>query len=241
MQYLWEAGIGFDAGVARVPIVPGAVLFDLAIGQVAWPDRAMGYAACLAASGEPVSRGCVGAGTGATVGSFLGLQQATKSGIGSASLRVASMTVGAIVAVNAVGNVVDPTNGAIIAGARDPETGQYVGAVQALLSEGTSAARPGTHTTIGVIATDADLTADEVWYLARVAHDGLARTIHPVHTMADGDTLFALATGRVRPVGEQYVLRLGVAAVQAVERAVLDAVMSAEPLCGLPAARRDDV
>jgi L-aminopeptidase/D-esterase-like protein len=236
MQFLWEAGIGFDAGAARVPIVPGAVLFDLTLGKVAWPGRAMGYAACVAASQGRVSQGCVGAGTGATVGKVLGLRQATKSGIGTASLQTAGVTVGAIVAVNAVGDVVDPALGTIVAGARDPQTDQYVGSVEALLQAATSDVTPGSNTTIGVVATDADLTPDEVTYLARVAHDVLARTIVPVHTMADGDALFTLATARTCPTGEQYLLRLGVAAVRAVELAVLNAVKRATALGGLPPA-----
>lgn len=237
MQYLWEAGIGFETGVARVPIVPGAVLFDLALGQVAWPDAAMGYVACRSASNGSVDQGCVGAGTGATVGKLLGLTQATKSGIGTASLAVDGVTVGAIVAVNAVGDIVDPTTGTIVAGARDPGTGRYVGAAQALLRQVPHGASPGSNTTIGVVATDADLTPDETSYLARVAHDGLARTIYPVHTMVDGDTIFALATGTTEAIGEHYLLRLGLAAVQAVEGAVLSAVTRATGLGGLPAAR----
>lgn len=236
MRYLWERDIGFDAGVAKVPIVPGAVIFDLALGEVAWPDAEMGYAACLAAAGGPVRQGCVGAGTGATVGKVLGMAQATKSGLGTASLRIGDVTVAALMVVNAFGDVVRPGGHAVVAGARDPRDGRYVDSAQ-VLQRGDGAGRwPGANTTIGVVATDASLTPDAVNHLATIAHDGLARSIRPVHTLLDGDTVFACATGAVGAELPGLGMQLDVAVVRAVERAVTRAVLYATPLGGLPAA-----
>lgn len=232
MRYLWERGLGFDAGITTVPIVPGAVIFDLGVGRIAWPDDAMGYRACENAASGEVRQGCVGAGTGAIVGGMLGPGQATKSGVGTASVQVGKATVGALVVVNAFGNLVSPRTGAVLAGARDPVTGDYVVAANAL---GELRAEPpgNTHTTIGVVATDAALDPDRVNHLARIAHDGLARTIQPVHTLFDGDTIFALATGT--SAGSSSSLDLAVATVQVVERAILKAVESATSAGGLPA------
>ncbi len=232
MRALRERGIGFPAGNGLVPIVPGACLFDLSIGLPAWPDEAMGYAACGAASGDQPPQGCVGAGAGASVGTLFGMQGATKSGIGTAVVRVGRVTVGALVAVNAFGDVVSPDSGAIVAGARAPTTGGFANTTARLLDGENANAVPLTNTTIGVIATDAALTKDLVNHLATVAHDGLARTIRPVHTLYDGDTLFALATGTA---GQTVpLLSLEVATVAAVEKAVLRAVANAESLGGLP-------
>lgn len=235
VRWLREQGRGFDTGVTRVPIVPGAVIFDLAAGEAAWPDAQMGYDACVAACAGPAAQGCVGAGTGASVGKVLGMARATKSGLGTASVRVGDLTVAALVVVNALGDVVSP-DGAILAGPRDPETGQWIETNRLLLERG---AQTSGNTTIGVIATDAMLRDTQAHYLAEVAHDGLARSIRPVHTMLDGDALFALATGTVaRDIGVQELLGLHVAAVTAVERAVRNAVTFATPGAGLPAAVR---
>ncbi len=234
MRFLWERGQGFDAGVARVPIVPSAVIFDLALGGVAWPDAAMAYEACLGA-GEGVRPGCVGAGTGATVGKVLGPSQATKSGLGTASERTHGLTVGALVVVNAFGDVVSPGADRILAGTRLPSAEGFAGTEDLLLRGIDAHPTPGTNTTIGVVATDARLSPAEVGYLARIAHDGLARTIRPSHTMLDGDTMFALATGAREP--ERGLLTaIAAAATRAVERAVVGAVLSAMPLGGLPSA-----
>ncbi len=237
MRFLWERGIGYDAGVAKVPIVPGAVIFDLALGQVAWPDEGMGYEACRRASSEYVPQGCVGAGAGASVGKLLGPGQATKAGIGTASIKIGGITVGALVVLNAFGDVVRPEDGRIVAGARSPGDGSFVDTVRELQKGAGKAAFGATNTTIGVVATDACLTVEQTNHMAKVAHDGLARTIRPVHTMVDGDTLFALATGKVS--GEWDLLSLAAAAVYAVERAVLNAVLLATPAGGLPSGLKE--
>lgn len=235
VRWLREQGIGFDTGIVPVPIVPGAVIFDLAVGEATWPDAQMGYDACVSASGDLVRQGCVGAGTGASVGKVLGVAQATKSGLGTASTRVGDFTVAALVVVNALGDVVGP-DGSILAGARDPTTDRWVETDRVLL-ERVSAA-PG-NTTIGVVVTDAALRDTQAHYLAEVAHDGVARSIKPVHTMLDGDAMFALATGRVpRDVRVSDLLALHVAAVETVERAIRNAVSFATPGAGLPAANQ---
>lgn len=235
VRWLRERNIGFDAGIVRVPIVPGAVIFDLAVGDVAWPDERMGYDACVAARGGPVMQGCVGAGTGASVGKALGVAYGTKSGLGTASARSGDLTVAALVVVNALGEVIGP-DGSILAGPRDPDTGLRIETEGVLLERGTRAAG---NTTVGVIATDAALRDTQAHYLAEVAHDGLARSIRPVHTMVDGDAMFALATGMMPgDIGIPELMGLHVAAVMAVERAVWNAITFATPGAGLPAAGR---
>jgi L-aminopeptidase/D-esterase-like protein len=235
-RHLADEGIGFDAFVARVPIVPAAVIFDLGLGEPAWPDLEAGRRAAAVASADPPAQGSVGAGTGATVGKTLGPQNATKGGIGSASLRAGDVTVGALVVVNAGGDVVDPATGEVLAGARDPETGAFGGSV-ALIVAGAEPPPLGAQTTLAVVATDAPLSVEQANHVASVAHDGLARTIRPVHTMFDGDTAFALATGTGGPLAPDVLTRLAVLAVEAVERATVNAVRNATPAGGLPAAR----
>jgi L-aminopeptidase/D-esterase-like protein len=235
MRHLAEAGIGFDAGGIVVPIVPAAVIFDLSIGRVAWPDAEMGGRAAAAASASAPEQGCVGAGTGATVGKALGPGRATKAGIGTASVRAGDTTVGALVVANAGGDVVDPRTGTIVAGTRHPTEERYADSV-ALVRGGGDPGRALEQTTLAVVATDAPLTVEQANHLAAVAHDGLARAIRPVHTMFDGDTIFALATGDGPPPGPEALTRLGVLAVEAVERATLNAVRFATPAGGLPAA-----
>src|SRR4051794_4377323 len=235
-RHLADEGIGFDAVVARVPIVPAAVIFDLGIGGPAWPDLEAGRRAAATASAAPPEQGCAGAGTGASVGKMLGPANATKGGIGTASLRAGGATVGALVVVNAGGDVVDPATGAVVAGARDPQTGAYAGSVALVIGGGAGPPPPGTQTTLAVVATDAPLDVEQANHLASVAHDGLARTIRPVHTMFDGDTTFALATGTGPPPAHDVLPRLAVLAVEAVERATLNAVRRATPMGGLPAA-----
>jgi L-aminopeptidase/D-esterase-like protein len=236
---LAEDGVGFDAGGILVPIVPAAVIFDLALGQAVWPDLEMGRRAVTAASAAAPAQGCVGAGTGATVGKVLGLSRATKAGIGTASVHVDGAVVGALVVANAGGDVVDPRTGAIVAGTRHPTEARFADSA-AVVRDGAGAARPLEQTTLAVVATDAPLTVEQANHLAAVAHDGLARTIRPVHTMFDGDTVFALATGAGAPDGRgpgpEALTRLGVLAVEAVERATLNAVRFATPAGGLPAA-----
>lgn len=234
MRYLEERGIGFDVGVTRVPIVPAAVIFDLFLGDYrVRPDAQMGYRACLAARSGPVDEGSVGAGTGASVGKILGPARATKAGVGTASVTVAGgATVGALVVVNAFGDVRDLDTGRIIAGARDA-AGSYIDTARLLLENRGPAGFAGpTNTTVGVVATDARLTKEGANKLAEMAHDGLARVISPIHTMFDGDVLFALAAGDK----EQEITALGVAAAEAVSRSVVRAVRAAKAAGGLPGA-----
>jgi L-aminopeptidase/D-esterase-like protein len=211
------------------------VIFDLGLGAPAWPDLDAGRRAAAAATGDAPEQGSVGAGTGATVGKMLGPQNATKGGIGSASVRAGGVTVGALVVVNAGGDVVDPATGEIVAGARDPETGAFANSI-ALITAGAEPPPPGAQTTLAVVATDAALSVEQANHIASIAHDGLARTIRPVHTMFDGDTAFALATGTGEPPAPDVLTRVAVLAVEAVERATLNAVRRATPLGGLPAA-----
>jgi L-aminopeptidase/D-esterase-like protein len=235
MRHLAEAGIGFDAGGILVPIVPAAVIFDLALGRAVWPDAEMGRRAAAAASPAAPEQGCVGAGTGATVGKALGMARAMKSGVGTASVREGGAVAGALVVVNAGGDVVDPRTGAIIAGTRHAAEDRFADSV-AVMRAGGEALSPLQQTTLAVVAVDAALAPEQCAYLASVAHDGLARTIRPVHTMFDGDTVFALATGAGAPPGPAELSRLGVLAVEAVERATLSAARHATPAGGLPAA-----
>ncbi len=230
MRWLDERGIGLPVGDARVPIVPGAVLFDLAVGDATIrPDAAAGYAACEAAGSQAPGEGCVGAGTGAVVGKVFGMDFAMKGGIGTASVRVGGVTVGALVACNALGDVVDPGTGAVLAGARTRDGRALRDTRRALLAgEPPVPLLAGTNTTIGVIATDAALTKAEATRLAQAGHDGLARAINPVHTVSDGDTLFALATGRA--AAHPGMLALSVMAAEAVAIATVRAVLAAQTL-----------
>ncbi|MFZ5814779.1 MAG: P1 family peptidase [Bacillota bacterium] len=231
MRWLEERSIGYPTPAGPVPIVPAAVLYDLAIGSArVRPDEAMGYAACQAAAGGPVAQGCVGAGAGCTAGKALGIGQATKTGIGTASVMIGEVAVGAIVAVNPFGDVRDPDAGRIIAGPRRPDGGGFLSTTSLLLG-GSAEQAFGQNTTIGVVAVGGRLSKEGANKVARMAHDGLARSISPIHTMFDGDTLFCLATGG----GEVDVSAAGTAAALAVERAVLKAVRHATALGGLPA------
>ncbi len=225
MRWLEERGIGFDVGVATVPIVPAAVLFDLTVGRAdVRPTAADGYAACDAASAAPVQRGSVGAGTGATVGKLFGPAFATQTGIGSAARTIhGGITVGALVALNAFGDVVDAA-GNIIAGARKPDGSPGFADTTAHLHgdlSGTMLAF-GQNTTLAVVATDAVLTKTAAAKMAQMAHDGLARTIRPIHTMLDGDTVFALGTGKAGVPADVSVL--GAVAAEVLAAAVWDAV-----------------
>ncbi|WP_454669645.1 P1 family peptidase [Achromobacter kerstersii] len=236
MRYLEEKKIGFDVGVAYVPIVPSAILFDLGVGDASIrPDAAAGYQACKSATTDAPKEGNVGAGAGATVGKLYGPQRAMKGGIGSASLNVAGVTVGAIVAVNAVGDVLDPATGRILAGARTAD-GKHLLDTRAAILAGDlpKSMRAGTNTTIGVVATDAQLTKAQAQKIAGMAHDGLARTINPIHTMMDGDTIFALGTGTSGKPGN--VMLLGVMAAEAMAIAVQRAILAARAVEGFPAA-----
>ena len=243
MKYLEERGIGFDTQVAKVPIVPAAILFDLGIGRSdVRPDAAMGYAACQNATSEEASNGNVGAGTGATVGKILGAGQAMKAGVGTASIDLGGgVLVGALFAVNAFGDVVDPETGRIVAGARKLELplAHKSGALQfadtlSLLKSfvGKTIMRfaSRSNTMIGVVATNADLTKEEANLVAQMAHDGLARAVRPAQTLFDGDTIFALATGQKRA----DVNVIGAYAAEAAARAIVNAVRQAHSAGGVP-------
>jgi len=231
MRWLEEHGIGLDVQVGRVPIVPAAVLFDLVVGDACIrPDAQAGYAACAAASSAPPAEGNVGAGSGAVVGKIFGLARAMRGGIGTASVTVEGITVGALVACNALGDVVDPDSGAVVAGARTADGSALLDSRRALL-RGERPHAPllaGTNTTIGVIATDAVITKAQARRLATMGHDGLARSINPAHTMSDGDTLFALGTGASGKAAGMTLL--GTMAAEATARAVLRAVQTAGSL-----------
>lgn len=241
MRYLEEKGVGFDVGVGVVPIVPAAVLFDLTIGRAdVRPDAEAGYLACQSANDGPVSEGCVGAGTGATVGKLLGPKFATKSGLGTASQKIGKgIVVGAIVAVNAFGDVVDPHTGEILAGTRKPVIGGFLNTVERMKGDlGQAILGFAQHTTIAVAATNAYLTKEGANKVAQMAHDGLARTIRPVHTMFDGDTVFALATGKPPKKGNGADASVvGAIAAEVLAQAVVRAVIQAESLHGLPASK----
>ncbi|MBI4277336.1 MAG: P1 family peptidase [Armatimonadetes bacterium] len=239
MRYLEEQGVGHDVGVARVPIVPAAVIFDLSIGDSrARPTAAMGYAACMAAKPGGMEEGSVGAGTGATVGKLYGVQWATKGGIGAAGIGVpGGAVVAAVAVVNAFGDVVDEHTGAVLAGCREPRTGKFAGIARVLRTREVPPIRFGRgaveNTTIGVVVTNARLTKEQANRLASLAHNGLARAVSPPHTMVDGDTFFVLATGEV----EANFFAVGVAAEEAVAEAIRRAVLRAESLGGVPACR----
>ena len=230
VRWLEEHGVGLDVGVGRLPLVPAAVLFDLHVGDMkVRPDAAAGYAACNAATCEPPAEGNVGAGAGAVVGKMFGLQHAMKGGVGTASVTVAGVTVGALIACNAVGDVVDPDTGRPLAGARAADGLTLRDTRHTLLrGEPPHPLLAGSNTTIGVIATDARLTKVQAQRLAVAGHDGLARSINPVHTMSDGDTLFTLATGHVPHHPGMMVL--ATMAAEAVARATVRAVLAARTL-----------
>jgi L-aminopeptidase/D-esterase-like protein len=243
MQYLEEMGRGVDVGVARVPIVPAAILFDLAIGKPDnRPDKAMGYQACLNASFNPPAQGNFGAGTGATVGKILGMRQAMKSGIGTASIEIGNgVIVGAIIAVNAFGDIISPSDGKILAGARTLQKGPlklgsgpvFADTMQLMKNMAGRAIlefASRQNTIIGVVATNARLDKEEVNKVAQMAHNGLAAVVRPAHSMLDGDTIFALATNKKKA----DVNIVGAYAAQVIMQAIINGVMAAEPADNLP-------
>jgi L-aminopeptidase/D-esterase-like protein len=239
MRWLDERGFGLPVGAARVPIVPAAILFDLWSDNAGdlriRPDAAAGYAACEAASAQPEAQGNVGAGAGARVGKLFGMDRAMRGGIGSASIRVDGITVAAMVAVNAIGDVLDPATGRTVAGARTPDGTALMGTLQALKrGELPAPLQPGSATTLGIVATDAMLSKPQANKIAQMAHDGFARAINPVHTMTDGDTIFALGTG-ASGRGANLTL-LGALGAEVMAAAVLCAVRAATRLHrpGLP-------
>jgi len=237
MRYLEGRKIGFEVGVARVPIVPAAIHFDLGLGDPAIrPGASAGFDAAQAASSGAIGEGNVGAGAGATVGKFYGLPRAMKGGVGTASLRLpGGAVVAALVAVNAWGDIVDPADGRLVAGARTADGKGLQGTMAALVQgQVPSTGLRGESTASGVVATNVTLTKAQATKVAQMAHDGLARTINPAHTPWDGDTLFALSTGGASLAFPD--LQVGALAAEVVARAVLRAVRLAKGLPGLPAA-----
>jgi L-aminopeptidase/D-esterase-like protein len=238
-RYLEHKGVGFDTGVAKVPLVPAAILYDLNLGKAsARPTREMGEAAAAAATDEAVAEGAVGAGTGATVGKLMGMRQAMKSGIGSWTVELegplAGVKVAALAAVNAVGDVIDPASGTIVAGARAaPDSMEFADSARAMKA-GRTTGFTRSNTTLVVVATNALLTKVEAHKLARLAGLGVARTIHPVNTMSDGDVVIALSLGQARANVES----LGVAAAEAVAESVLRAVRLAPAMGGVPGLKK---
>lgn len=235
MRYLESKGIGYGVADLHIPIVSGAILFDLHIGdpQIR-PDAALGYAACEAASDAPVLQGSVGAGTGATVGKLLGKEFSTKGGIGSASIALEDgLIVAALFAVNAIGDVID-AEGQIIAGVRQPPDGRYFADTLHILRERHNAPPPNaSNTVIGVVATNARLTKEETNWLASMAQAGLARAVHPSHTPYDGDTIFSLATrSYTKPANLMLIGALG---AEVVAQAIRNGVYQARTLGGIPA------
>ena len=238
VKWLEEHNIGWPTGVARVPIVPAAILFDLPVGgqPKIRPTADCGYRAAAAASNAPVGEGSIGAGAGATVGKSGGGGRSMKAGIGSYSITLPNgLTVGAIVAVNAVGDIIDPDTGRIVAGVRNPD-GTFADARKILRSGTTGQApRAGENTTIGLVATNAKLTKTQAQRMALMADDGFARAIYPSHTMGDGDTVFALATGQW--TGEPNLTQIGALAADVMARAIVRAATEATGIPNIPAAR----
>tara|TARA_B100000315_G_scaffold241917_1_gene263326 strand:+ start:36363 stop:37340 length:978 start_codon:yes stop_codon:yes gene_type:complete len=240
VAYLESQGIGFKVGpednAVTVPIVSSAILYDLGlITSEVRPGPEEGRRACLTASTDPMTEGSVGAGTGATVAKLGGPARGVKGGIGSAAITLSTgQTVAVAVAVNAVGGIFDYTNGQILAGPRRADGG-FDDPVTMLLKGGANALTSPVNTTIGLVATDAQLTREDANYLARVSHDGLALSIRPCHTVRDGDTMFAMATGHNRTPAD--LTSLGAAAVEATAQAVLRGVRQATGLGGIPSIR----
>jgi L-aminopeptidase/D-esterase-like protein len=235
MRFLEERGVGVPTPGGPVPIVVGAVLYDLSIGHAdVRPGADAGYSACQAARAGRLVQGSVGAGTGATVGKALGHARAVKGGMGSAAEALPGGTVvGALVAVNCFGEVVDPDSGRILAGPRD-DKGGFVDTLDVLRKRPSSLLFGATNSTIGVVATNARLTRDQAYRLAVMAHDGLARAVRPAHTLVDGDVFFALATGAQEQAAD--IIALSALAARAVERAIGRAIAEAKGLAGVPSA-----
>jgi len=228
MRYLDEQRIGFDTGAAKVPIVPAAILYDLGVGRAEIrPDSAMGYRAATSASSAPPSEGNVGAGAGASIGKMRGMKYAMKSGVGTWSMNINGIVIGALVAVNAIGDVMNPNDGKKIAGLRSGGTLQW-------MKKNRADSAVQSNTVIGVVATDATLTKAGATKVAQMAQDGLARVIRPAHTMLDGDTNFALATGEK----QADVSMVGAFAAEVMAEAILRAVKMASSAGGLPGFRQ---
>ena len=237
VRYLEERSVGFDVGIAKVPIVPAAILFDLGVGgkpQIR-PGADCGYRAARAATSAAIGEGNVGAGAGATVGKSAGPGRGMKGGIGTAAIELpGGLIVAALIAVSAVGDVIDPATGEVVAGVRGEDGKSLADARKLLRSGALVRGRAGRNTTIGIVATNARLTKTEATKVAQMAHDGLARAIVPAHTPFDGDTIFALALGNWE--GDVGVYTVGALAAEVVSDAILSAVQNAESIPGFPAA-----
>jgi L-aminopeptidase/D-esterase-like protein len=229
MRYLEEHNSGYKIGkLGVVPIVPAAILMDLGVGNFKIrPNADSGYKACLAATSGPVAEGCVGAGAGATIGKMFGGGFSMKSGLGTSSHKVpgTDIVVGAIVAVNAVGDVVDPHTGKVVAGARSEDGKGYRDSMAAMMGGYRVVVQPAANTTIGVVATNAKFTKTQMTKIAQMSHDGYARAINPVHTMGDGDTIFSMSTGTSNTQAE--LSAIGAIAATVMARAIVRAAMQA--------------
>jgi L-aminopeptidase/D-esterase-like protein len=239
MRYLEEHEIGFPVDEGVVPIVPAAILYDLRLGDAKIrPDAEAGYAAAKAASSESVPQGNIGAGAGATVGKLLGGNRAMKGGLGSASIRLPNgLVVAALAAVNAIGDIVDPDTGKILAGARGEDGASLADSMQQIRKGGIAeAGSPMENTTIGVVAANVDWNQSQATKVAQMAHDGLARAIRPAHLPFDGDTIFALGTGG-RAVDSDLLGQVGALAADTIAQAIVSAILHAESIEGYPAQR----
>jgi L-aminopeptidase/D-esterase-like protein len=237
MRFLEEQNVGYPVGVAKVPIVPAAILFDLSVGDARIrPDAESGYKAAKAATSRPPEEGNVGAGAGATVGKLFGMARAMKGGIGTSAIKLSSgLTVGALVAVNAVGDISDPATGRVVAGARTRDGKRLANTMATLISgDVVPDLLSGAATTIGVIATDVALTKPQATKVAQMAHDGLARAINPAHTAMDGDTIFAVSTARSSHAVN--ITLVGALAAETMSLAILRAVRAARGIPGFPSA-----
>jgi L-aminopeptidase/D-esterase-like protein len=236
LRYLEEKNIGITYGGRHIPIVPGASIFDLGVGDARIrPTADCGYLAAQAASAAPVVEGSIGAGAGATVGKFAGMARAMKSGVGTASITMPDgLIVSALVVANPLGDIIDPATGTIVAGVRQTGSDRFADA-RALVRSGTARPARGDNSTIGVVATNARLTKAQASYLAQLADDGYARAIWPIHTIVDGDTVFAIATGS-KP-GDPDLIALGALAADVMATAVIRAATQATGLPNLPAVR----
>lgn len=229
MRWLLAHGIGYETPWARIPIVPAAVVFDLNVGSSKhWPDADSGYAACENARGGPVEEGCVGAGTGTTVGKWNGIETAMKGGLGSASIRMGDLVVGALVVANAVGDVV-ARDGTVLAGARDA-SGQFLARTGSVRTFARAKVLDQANTTLAVVATNASLDKVQLFKVAQRMHDGFARAVAPVHTSYDGDVSFALSSGELKADFEVAAELAAEMTAEAIRRAVL----SATTLAGIP-------
>jgi L-aminopeptidase/D-esterase-like protein len=233
VRYLEEEGIGFTTRYSKIPIVPAAIIYDLGVGDnKVRPDADTAYQACKNASPEQVLEGSVGVGAGATVGKVAGLDRAMKGGVGTASVEVGSLRVAALAAANSVGDILDPGSGKTLAGVRTRDGKRLAKALQVLKESRGSELGAGENTTLVVVATNGSFTKSEVTKIAQMSHDGMARSVNPCHTPFDGDTVFALATGKVK--GADLMLA-GSLAAEVTATAIVRAVLTATGLPGLPA------